>query len=118
MLASVQAPVSFKQNPPRPLASRRVEASKQHQTLQTSQNLKQAHKGEGLPSPYPLPDGPARILVRTLGVLRPVLASKKRRRNVYFLFMDPFGSDQSRHADDFGAKEHNFDDLDAKKSSC
>ena len=24
------------------------------------QNLKQAHKGEGLPSPYPLPDGPAR----------------------------------------------------------
>ena len=30
--------------------------------------------------------------------------------------MGPFGSDQSRHVDDFGAKNHNFDDFDAKKS--
>ena len=31
--------------------------------------------------------------------------------------MGPFGSDQSRHVDDFGAKNHNFDDFDAKKVS-
>ena len=31
--------------------------------------------------------------------------------------MGPFGSDQSRHVDDFGAKNHNFDDFDAKKAS-
>ena len=31
--------------------------------------------------------------------------------------MAPFGSDQSRHVDDFGAKNHNFDDFDAKKAS-
>ena len=31
--------------------------------------------------------------------------------------MGPFGSDQSRHVDDFGAINHNFDDFDAKKSS-
>ena len=29
--------------------------------------------------------------------------------------MGPFGSDQSRHVDDFAAKKHNFDDFDAKK---
>ena len=31
--------------------------------------------------------------------------------------MGRFGSDQSRHVDDFGAKNHNFDDFDAKKGS-
>ena len=31
--------------------------------------------------------------------------------------MGPFGSDQSRHVDDFGAKNHNFDDFDGKKAS-
>ena len=30
--------------------------------------------------------------------------------------MGPFGSDQSRHVDDFGATNRNFDDFDAKKS--
>ena len=37
-------------------------------------------------------------------------------RNEYNLLMGPLGSDQSRHVDDFGAKHHNFDDLDAKKN--
>ena len=36
---------------------------------------------------------------------------------MYLLFMDALGSDQSRHVDDFGAKNHNFDDFDAKKAS-
>ena len=31
--------------------------------------------------------------------------------------MGRFGSDQSRHVDDFGATNHNFDDFDAKKAS-
>ena len=31
--------------------------------------------------------------------------------------MGRFGSDQGRHVDDFGAKNHNFDDLDANMSS-
>ena len=31
--------------------------------------------------------------------------------------MGPFGSDPSRHVDDFGAKKHNFDDFDANMSS-
>ena len=35
----------------------------------------------------------------------------------YFLFMDPFGSDQSRHVDDLGAKIRNVDDILAKISS-
>ena len=35
------------QNPPRPLASRRVDFPKQATTLQTSKTSKQAHKGEG-----------------------------------------------------------------------
>ena len=39
------------------------------------------------------------------------------RRNEYNLLMGPFGSDQSRHVDDFGVKNHNFDDFDAKKAS-
>ena len=31
--------------------------------------------------------------------------------------MGPFGSDRSRHVDDFGAKYHNFADFDANMSS-
>ena len=31
--------------------------------------------------------------------------------------MGPFGSDQSRHVDDFGAKKHNLSDFDANMSS-
>ena len=31
--------------------------------------------------------------------------------------MGPLGSDQSRHVDDFGAKNHNFYDFDAQKAS-
>ena len=31
--------------------------------------------------------------------------------------MGPFGSDQSRHVDDFGAKNYNFDDFDASMLS-
>ena len=61
-------------NPPRPLASRRVEAFTKFQTLQ---RLKQAHKGEGLPSPYPLPDGPAQRSVRFLNPLAATLPLQK-----------------------------------------
>ena len=39
------------------------------------------------------------------------------RKNEYKLLMGPFGPDQSRHVDDFGAKKHNFDDFDANMSS-
>ena len=38
-------------------------------------------------------------------------------RNEYKLLMGPFGSDQSRHVNDFGAKNHNFDDFDGKNAS-
>ena len=31
--------------------------------------------------------------------------------------MGPFGSDQIRHVDDFGAKNYNFVDFEAKKAS-
>ena len=31
--------------------------------------------------------------------------------------MGPFGSNQSRRVDDFGAKKHNFNDFDANMSS-
>ena len=34
---------------------------------------------------------------------------------MFFLLMGPFGSDQSRHVDAFGANKHNFDDVVAKK---
>ena len=43
---------------------------------------------------------------------------KKCRKNVFILLMAPFGSDQSRHVDHFGAKKCNVDDFVAKKSSC
>ena len=38
-------------------------------------------------------------------------------RSEYKLLMGPFGSDQSRHVDDFGAKKSNLDDFVAKMSS-
>ena len=38
-------------------------------------------------------------------------------KNKYILLMGPFGSDQSRHVDDFAAKKRNFDDLGAEKLS-
>ena len=44
----------------------------------------------------------------------PSWTSKIHRENEYFLFMDPFGSDQSRHVDDFGAKARHVDDILAK----
>ena len=48
-------------HPPWPLASRRVDASNQHQTLQTSQNLQTNLLGGGftLPLPPPRRSGPA-----------------------------------------------------------
>ena len=55
-------------NPPRPLASRRVEALNQDPNPPNLQNLKQAHKGEGLPSPYHLPTGPARRVATLLRI--------------------------------------------------
>ena len=81
------------------------------QTLQTSQNLKQAHKGEGLPSPYPLPTGPGRSVANFPGGSVASLTFKICRKNENKLLLGPFGSDQSRHVDDFGAKKHNFDDF-------
>ena len=39
------------------------------------------------------------------------------RKNEYKLLMAPFGADQSRHVDNFGAKNHNFDDFNDKKAS-
>ena len=38
------------------------------------------------------------------------------RKNEYNLFMDSFGSDQSRHVDDFGAKTRNVNGILATKS--
>ena len=38
-------------------------------------------------------------------------------KNEYILFMGPFGSDQSRHVDHFGAKKRNFHDFVPKKWS-
>ena len=53
------------------------------------QNLKQAHKGEGLPSPYPLPDGPARSVATFFNGGAAPLESKIRGKNVYLLLMGP-----------------------------
>ena len=38
-------------------------------------------------------------------------------KNECNLLMGPFGSDQSRHVDAFGAKKHSIDDFDANTSS-
>ena len=51
------------------------------------------------------------------GAVAAPLTFKICRRNEYKLLMGPFGSDQSRHVDDFGAKKSNLDDLVANKSS-
>ena len=52
------------------------------------------------------------------GLLMALLTPKKCRKYVFNLLMAPFGSDQSRHVDHFGAKKCNVDDFVAKKSSC
>ena len=51
------------------------------------------------------------------GAVAAPLTFKICRRNGYKLLMGPFGSDQSRHVDDFGAKMRNVDDFVANKSS-
>ena len=62
----------FSQNsPPRPLASRRVEAVTKQQTLQTSQNLQTNLLGGGFTLPLPPPTASDCSLVRSAGVLRP-----------------------------------------------
>ena len=53
-------------NPPRPLASRRVDAPTKFQTLQTSQNLQTNLLGGGFTLPLPPPSGPARSVVGRL----------------------------------------------------
>ena len=58
----------------------------------------------------------ARLQTFPGGVAAP-LTFKIWCRNEYKLLMGPFGSDQSRHVDDFGAKKNNVDDFVAKKSS-
>ena len=52
-------------------------------------NLKQAHKGEGLPSPYPLPDGRGRSVATFPNGVAAPLESKIRGQNVYLLLMGP-----------------------------
>ena len=61
-------------NPPRPLASGRVEVWPVAPFLQSSNPLIQ---GEGLPSPYPLPGGSAR---RAVGALLAGRSQPERRR--------------------------------------
>ena len=104
-------------NPPRPCASRRVDALTEQQTLQTLKTSNKPTRGRVYPPPTPsLPVRPAPLQVGpriTMALLTP----QKVLKYVFNLLMAPFGSDQSRHVDDFGAKSHNFDDFDAKKSS-
>ena len=57
------------ENPPRPLASRRVDAPTKQQTLQTSQNLQTNLLGGGFTLPLPPPTAPGRSVVRSVGVL-------------------------------------------------
>ena len=63
LLLTLRCQTDFAANPPRPLASRRVDALNQATNPPNLQNLKQAHKGEGLPSPYPLPTAPFRCII-------------------------------------------------------
>ena len=56
-------------NPPRPCASKRVDALNQAMNPPNPKTSKQAHKGEGLPSPYPLPDAPAHSAIILAGTL-------------------------------------------------
>ena len=81
-------------NPPRPLASRCVEALTQHPNLQ---DLKQAHKGEVYPPPSPSQTVRlARSFVR-LASSGPSWTLKICRENEYILFMGPSGSDTRRY---------------------
>ena len=96
-------------NPSRHCASKRVGAPTSQQTFQTSQSLKNKFRRGRVSLPLPPPTAPARWTLRSPGVLRPVLANKICWENRYFLFVDPSGSDQSRHVDDNGAKIHNLD---------
>ena len=99
-------------NPPRPCASRRVDALTKQQTLQTSKTSNKPTRGRVHPPPAPsLPVRTAPLQTFPGGGAAP-LTFKICRRNEYKLLMGPFGSDQSRHVDDFGAKKHNFDDFD------
>ena len=51
------------------------------------------------------------------GVTVAPLTFKILGNNEYHLLMGTFGSDQSRHVDDFGVKKRNVDDFVARKSS-
>ena len=53
------------------------------------QNLKQAHKGEGLPSPYPLPDGPARSVATFFNGVAAPSESKIRGKKCVFAAYGP-----------------------------
>ena len=102
-------------HPPRPCASRRVDAPTKQQTLQTSKTSNKPTRGKVYPPPTPsLPVRLAQSQTFPGGGAAP-LTSKICRRNVFNLLMGPFGSDQSRHVDDLGAKKHNFEDFHAKK---
>ena len=84
---------------------------------QTLQNLKQAQRGRVYP---PLPPSLPVLFGRSLAPLECSGLSwhlQILRKTKYKLLMGPFGSDQSRHVDDFGVKNHNFIDFVAKKSS-
>ena len=105
------------QNPPRPCASRRVDASNPHQILQTSPTSKKPTRGRVYPPPTPSQTVRLAPLQTYPGAGAAPLTFNKCRRNEYNLLMGPFGSDQSRHVDDFGAKNYNFDDFDANTSS-
>ena len=61
------------------------------QTLQTPQTSKQAHKGESLPSPYPLPDPFSQLVVWPVTILRlpvtpPKNAFKINEKSTFSLF--------------------------------
>ena len=84
------------ENPPRPLASRRVEFLTQQQTLQTSQNLQTNLLGGGFTLPL-LPPNRSGLLSRSFsesprGYLDP---SKNATKNHYFFNISPFRPHQS-----------------------
>ena len=54
-------------SPPRPLASRRVDALNSTKPSKPPRTSKPISWGEGLPSPYPLPTPPTRLLRRWVG---------------------------------------------------
>ena len=65
------------ENPPRPCASKRVDALNQATNPPNPKTSKQAHKGEGLPSPYPLPDAPAHSAIIFPGAVVALLTLQK-----------------------------------------